>query len=127
MNSICFIVLVVLFINLFISFFIKYYKINYYRKRYTNREIQEFILKFCHGCFCLSTYKPDPEMSYNVYSKRPMTKEQLQILINKLLDDGIIEMFIHNGQKSYCIISDSKSAFLRGVYKSWEFTSHEHN
>jgi hypothetical protein len=117
MNTIFFIVLAVLFINILISFSITYYKINYYRKRYSNREVKEFILKFCHGCFCLSTYEPDPEMGYNIYSKRPMTKEQLQMLIDKLVDDGIIEMFLHNGRKSYCIISDNKSALLKRIYK----------
>ena len=109
-------ILIALFIELAI-YPIKYFQIKYYRKRYTKRDIQEFILKFCHGCFCLSTYKPDPDIAYNVYDEKPLTKEQLKILIGKLLDDKIIRLFSYHGQNSYCIISDRKSALLKKLIR----------
>jgi hypothetical protein len=112
-------------IGIFIDLFIGCLQLNYYRKRYSKRDVQEFILKFCHGCFCFSTYNPDPDMSYNVYDEQPMTKEQLEILINKLLDDKIIKMFPYNGQNSYCVISDRKSVLLKKLIRyrwySWIF------
>ena len=118
MNAICFVVLAVLFINMLISFFIKYYKINYYRKRYNKRDVQEFILKFCHGCFCFSTYNPDPEMAYNVYGENPMTKKELQIWLNKLEYDGIIRRSYYNKEKTCTIISERKAKLLKEIYRS---------
>ena len=109
-------ILIALFIKLAI-YPIGYFQIKYYRKRYSKRDIQEFILKFCHGCFCLSTYNPSQDMAYNVYDQKPLTKEQLKILIGKLLDDKIIRLFSYHGQNSYCIISDRKSALLKKLIR----------
>jgi hypothetical protein len=110
-------VIVLIKIVIFIDICNEYRLVNYYRKRYSKRDVQEFILKFCHGCFCLSTYNPHPDMYYNVYGEQPMTNEQLEILINKLVDDQIIEMFPYNGQIRYFVISDRKAAILKKLIR----------
>ncbi len=106
-------VIALIAIVIFIYICNEYRQVNYYRKRYSKRDVQEFILKFCHGCFCFSTYNPHQDMYYNVYGEQPMTNEQLEILINKLVDDQIIEMFPYNGQIRYFVISDRKAAILK--------------
>ena len=107
-----------------IKFFIKnylkdYYRKKYYRRVYTDRDIQEFIRKFPYSDFCVSTYEPDPEMAYNVYGKKPMTKKKLQTLLDKLEHDGIVRCRNKKfKEKTYKIISESKAKLLEDVYRS---------
>lgn len=118
-----FIFIVGTFIYILIKFFIKdylkdYYRKKYYRMKYTDRDVQEFITKFPYWNFCASIYEPDPEMAYNVYGEKPMTKKELQIWLNKLEHDGIIKCSYFNKEKTYTIISERKAKLLKEIYRS---------